>query len=135
VHDLLVMGWGRNEDVHSAIGKSPPRPMVELVDCANGLRACGHRLRGLYIIAPYWLGSEGDGWDDAAGLRSWTRVAMGHLADMPGLIIGTEGPAPEPPGGWDEIVESAAARRNAGEARLETFRAPIDEHQVNEEPE
>lgn len=127
VHDLLVMGWGRNDDVHSAIRKHPPRPMREIVECADAIRTCGFQLRGLYIIAPYWLGAAGDGWDDAAGLRSWTRVAMGHLADVPGSIVGTEGPAPEPPGGWDEIVARAGAARAAERARLEAFDVLIGE--------
>jgi hypothetical protein len=127
VHDLLVMGWGRNDDVHSAIRKHPPRPMRELVECGDALRACGYRLRGLYIIAPYWLLTSGDTWDDAAGLRSWTRVAMGHISDVPGSIVGTEGPAPEPPGGWDQIVAAAAAAREAQDARWAGWRVSDDE--------
>lgn len=117
VHDLLVMGWGRTDDVHSAFRKHPPRPMREIVDCAIGLRECSYRLRGLWIISPHWLGTAEEVWEEADDLRSWTRVAMGHLADVPGVITGTKGPAPEPPTGWDGIVAMAAADRQAGEAR------------------
>lgn len=113
VHDLPVMNWGRTGDVYSAISKHPPRPMSEIARCAVELRTCGYRLRGLYIIAPPWLGQLGDVWDDAAGLRSWTRVAMGHVADVPHTIVGTEGPAPEPPGGWDQVVAAATTHREA----------------------
>jgi|GEM_PF-1780855 len=125
VHDLLVMGWGRDDDVHSAIGKHPPRPMLEIVECASALRTCGFRLRGLYIVAPYWLGGKPDGWDNADALRSWTRVAMGHLADVPGSILGTPGDAPEPPGGWDAIIAAAAATREADE-EADRLRVAID---------
>jgi hypothetical protein len=118
VHDLPTMGWGRrSDDVVSALNKNPPRPMRDLATCAERLQTSGYRLRGLYIIAPYWLGVVGDGWDTAANLRSWTRVAMGEIADVRGTITGTEGPSPEPPGGWDEVVSQAVSAREAREAR------------------
>jgi hypothetical protein len=119
VHDLLVTGWGRGDDVMSATGKHPPRPMHEMKKCAAELQSASYRLRGLYIIAPYWMNRPGDGWDDADNLRSWTRVAMGHIADQPNAIIGTKGPAPEPPGGWDAIVAANRAKREAEDARPE----------------
>jgi hypothetical protein len=127
VHDLLTMGWGRGDDVHSALGKRPPRPMREIVQCAEELRTSGYRLRGLCIITPYWIGGTGDGWDDAEGLRSWTRVAMGHIADVPRSVLGTEGPAPEPPGGWDAIVAAANTQREADVARLDDCQIATDQ--------
>lgn len=111
VHDLLTTGWSRDGAVQSALGKHPPRPMEEMKQCAEELQRSGYSLRGLYVIAPYWLSGAGDGWDVPDGLRSWTRVAMGHIADLPNEIRGTEGPAPEPPGGWDEILAAAVKRR------------------------
>jgi hypothetical protein len=42
----------------------------------------------------------------------------GHLADVPNLIQGTPGPAPEPPGGWDPLVAEQVAKREAEKARL-----------------
>lgn len=119
VHDLLLTGWGRTDDVHSAFRKHPPRPMLEIVQCAVGPRECSYRLRGLWIITPHWLGTAEDVWDEADDLRSWTRVAMGHLADLPGMIVGTEGPAPEPAPGWDQIVAIAAADRRAVDAQMD----------------
>lgn len=117
VHDLLTMGWGRGDEVVSALRKHPPRPMRDLAECARAIRTSGYRLRGLYIIAPYWLGGKVEGWETAEDLRSWTRVAMGHIADVPSVITGTEGHAPEPPGGWDHVVATAIAAREAREAR------------------
>lgn len=117
VHDLLTVGWGRNDDVYSALGKHPPRPMLELAECAAGLRNAGYRLRGLWIIAPLWLGGEVKGWETAADLRSWTRVAMGHIADVPNVVMGTEGPSPEPPGGWGAVASVALETRAARLAR------------------
>jgi hypothetical protein len=66
VHDLLVKGWGKGDDVHSAIGKNPPRPMPEIIQCAKELRQASYRLRGLWIIAPYWLHGVHDGWQKQA---------------------------------------------------------------------
>lgn len=125
VHDLLVMGWGREDDVHSAFRKHPPRPMREIVDCAMGLRECSYRLRGLWIISPHWLGTAEEVWEDADDLKSWTRVAMGHLADVPGVITGTKGPAPEPHPGWDGIVAMAASDRQAREAQRNALQVVI----------
>ena len=127
VHDLLVKGWGRGDEVRSALGKHPPRPMQEIVQCAEELRRASFRLRGLWIIAPYWLNGPRDSWADAESLRSWTRVAMGHIADVPNAIIGTEGPAPEPPGGWEAVVAEDRAKREAEDARLDSFLLPIED--------
>jgi len=132
VHDLLVIGWGRADDVHSAINKHPPRPLKELVGCGARLRNASYRLRGLYIVAPWWLGGKLDGWADADDLRSWTRAAMGHLSDEPNVIRGTDGPAPEPPGGWDNVVAAAVARREGEDARLAAFVIDIEEDDGDE---
>lgn len=118
VHDLLTTGWGQEGHVQSALGKNPPRPMADLAECGEALRSCGWRLRGVWIVAPWWLGGEVDSWETAEQLRSWTRVAMGHLADIPNAIIGTEGPAPEPPGGWVALVVAEVAKREVEDARL-----------------
>lgn len=120
VHDLLVTDWGRGDDVMSATGKNPPRPMEEIKRCAVELRSASYRLRGLCVIAPYWMNRPGDGWGDADNFRSWTRVVMGHIADKPNAIVGTKGPAPEPPGGWDAIVTADRAKREAEDARLQS---------------
>lgn len=132
VHDLLVMGWGRTDDVHSAFRKHSPRPMREIVDCASGLRECSYRLRGLWIISPHWLGTAQEVWEEADDLRSWTRVAMGHLADVPGVIMGTKGPAPEPPPGWDGIVAAAAADRETRETQTHGLQVVIDPFEVSD---
>lgn len=50
------------------------------------------RLRGVWIIAPHWLGSGDDGdhrWDDRYDLLSWKRVVMGHIADDRHRVVGT----------------------------------------------
>jgi len=113
VHDLLVTGWGEGNDVRSAIGKHPVRPMSDLIECSEQLRKIGWRLRGLSVIAPYWLNGVHDEWEEADNLRSWTRVAMGHIAERKDVIVGTTGPAPEPPGGWDAIIASVHLKRDA----------------------
>jgi hypothetical protein len=118
VHDLLVTGWGRDDAVQSALGKNAPRPMDELAECGTTLRTCSMRLRGLYLIAPWWLGGTLDSWVDADGMRSWTRVAMGHIGDLPNMILGTEGPSPEPPGGWDALIAAEVGKREAEDARI-----------------
>jgi hypothetical protein len=118
VHDLLATGWGEAGHVQSALSKNPPRPMTELAECGEALRSCGYRLRGVWIVAPWWLGGKLDSWETPDQLRSWTRVIMGHLADLPNAIIGTEGPSPEPPGGWDALVSAEVAKREAEDDRL-----------------
>ena len=117
VHDMVTTGWGKEGEVQSAIGNDP-RSMDDLIECGETLRICANRLRGLYSIVPWWLGGPTDSWTTADYMRSWTRVAMGHLADVPNSIQGTPGPAPEPPGGWDSLVAEQVAKREAEEARL-----------------
>lgn len=127
VHDLLTTGWGPDGEVQSALGKHPPRSLVEMKECSAELQRSGYRLRGLYVIAPYWLTGTGDPWESADGLRSWTRVAMGHIADVPNEIRGTVGPAPEPPRGWETIIEEAVRKREPEDARLDSFHVTLDE--------
>lgn len=118
VHDLLSTGWRQDDgDVHSRLNKNPPRPLRDLEQCADGLRLATYRFRGLWIVMPFWLGAEGDGWESADDLRSWTRVAMGHIADELHVMKGTPGSAPEPRGGWDEIVAAAVAAEERRAAR------------------
>lgn len=126
VHDLLTTGWGREGHVQSALGKNPPRPMAELAECGEALRSCGWRLRGVWIVAPWWLGGELDSWADPADMRSWTRVIMGHVADVPYAIVGTEGPSPEPPGGWEELIGAEVAKREAEDARFAAMSLWVD---------
>jgi hypothetical protein len=118
VHDLLAIGWGEAGHVQSAIGKSPPRPMTELVECGEALGSCGWRLRGVWIVAPWWIGGELDSGATPGDMRSWTRVIMGEIADVPNEIRGTPGPSPEPPGGWQALIAAEVAKREAEDARL-----------------
>jgi hypothetical protein len=52
---------------------------------------------------------------------------MGHIEDQPNAIIGTIGPAPEPPRGWDAIVASNRAEREAEDTRLASYQILVDE--------
>jgi hypothetical protein len=74
--------------------------MEEIEKCADDLRRAMYRMRGVWIIAPHWVGGPIEDDLDVDDMRSWTRVAMGHIADLPGVIQGTPGSAPEPPDGW-----------------------------------
>lgn len=65
-------------------------------------RAVTWRMRGVWIIAPHWIGGKTDPYETASDLRSWTRVAMGHIADDPRMVVGTLGPSPEPHGGYKD---------------------------------
>lgn len=121
VHDLLTTGWGEAGHVQSALGKNPPRPMTELAECGEALRLCGWRLRGVWVVAPWWIGGELDSWETPESLRSWTRVIMGEIADVPNAISGTEGRSPEPPRGWDALVAGEVAKREAEDARLNSM--------------
>lgn len=100
VHDLLAQDFFDANQVRSMRGDRSSRPMSELRDCADDLIRAAWRIRGLWITAPYWTGGPREEGHDAWGLHSWTRVAMGHIAEHPYAIVGTEGEAPEPPGGW-----------------------------------
>ncbi len=118
VHDLLTTGWRQEgDDVHSVLNRNPPRPLRELERCADELRLVSYRFRGLWVVMPFWLGAPAEGWESAEDFRSWTRVAMGHIADDPLVMRGTPGPSPEPQGGWDAIVAAAVAAEELRVAR------------------
>lgn len=76
----------------------------ELKACSQSLKTITWRVRGLHTIAAYWLPPSilliVDGHDTATNLVSWTRVAMGHISDDRQQVVGTEGPCPQPPGGY-----------------------------------
>lgn len=74
------------------------RTLEDLRVCARALLVLTWRLRGVSVIAPWWLDVVPD-WerDLVDGLHSWTRVAMGHIADDVSQVRGTPGPAPMPP--------------------------------------
>jgi hypothetical protein len=127
VHDLLSTGWGKPGEVHSALGKNPVRPIAELAQCGAQLQRASYGLRGLWIIGPYWLGGEADSWQTADSLRSWTRVVMGHIEDVPNLIRGTPGPAPEPAGGWDVIIRKLVDQREARDRAAESMFTDLNE--------
>lgn len=100
VHDVLMQVPWRDGQVISAIRRAPNRPIQDLADCAETLRRGMYRMRGLWIIAPQWVGGVLEEPLDVPDLVSWTRVAMGHIADTLGIIEGTPGDSPIPPGGW-----------------------------------
>ena len=100
-HDLLMLDHRDSSVVRSMRSAFPPRPMSELESCANDLMTLTWRLRATGIIAPFWIGGPKDGYETEEIIRSWTRVAMGHISDEhPNAIVGTLGPWPEPPGGF-----------------------------------
>lgn len=97
VHDQWVnVPW--NATQIRSMRSATPRQLADLRICAADLLTLSWRLRGAAVIAPAWLGTEDK--DDEplsdADAHSWTRVAMGHIADEPGRIVGTPGPAPLP---------------------------------------
>lgn len=99
-HDLLIeVPWGP-DDARSAFGAYPPRPLTEIESVSAGLKTLTWRLRAVRIIAPQWVGGPVESGATEQNYWSWTRVALGHIADNPDRIEGTEGPAPEPPGGY-----------------------------------
>ncbi|MFF1573924.1 hypothetical protein ACFVWR_14350 [Leifsonia sp. NPDC058292] len=101
-HDLLIQDHFDSNLVRSMRTSAPPRPFAELQAISADLMTMAWRLRGIWVIAPSWIGgaSEDDG-NTRESLLSWTRVAMGHIRDdVPNAILGTPGDAPEPPGGY-----------------------------------
>jgi len=103
VHDLLQHGRWTDGAVWSALNQFPPRPMAEIERCALDLQQVMYRVRGLYVVAPHWVGGPVVEYADPEDLRSWMRVAQGNIADVPGVIRGTGiYKAPVPKGGWRE---------------------------------
>ena len=100
VHDLLLHGGYTRGKVWSATGAFPARELSEIEERAHGLLHAAYRMRGLWITAPHWVGGPVEDELNVPDLQSWSRVAMGHIADIPGRIEGTPGKALEPDGGW-----------------------------------
>lgn len=90
----------RRTNENRADGRFGDVALADFERCADELKRSAWRLRGLWITAPYWLGQEPDWTSTDDELDSWTRVAMGHIADDPEMTRGTPGPAPQPLGGW-----------------------------------
>lgn len=100
-HDQLLQDYFDEDLVRSMRARTPPRPMTDLQNLADDLLKLTWRTRGVWIIAPPWVGGPLDDFSDRDGLISWTRVAMGHIRDdIPNAIVGTDGESPEPPGGY-----------------------------------
>lgn len=104
VHDLLTECPQPRGVALSVFRNHSPRPLEEIDRCGDDLKRASWRLRGLWIIAPSWVGGSLDEYRTVADLQSWTRVAMGNIRDDPGVIVGTAGPSPEPPGGYSDGV-------------------------------
>ncbi len=105
-HDILIPDHAEPEKVRSLIKRDPPRPLSEFEKTANELRRLTWRLRGLHVIAQSWIGpglNARTDWQSADDLRSWTRVVMDHIADLPFEIRGTRGKCPEPIGGYQSF--------------------------------
>ncbi|WP_133059966.1 hypothetical protein [Plantibacter elymi (nom. nud.)] len=115
VHQILIQPPWALGQLRPAIGDQPAIHMTDLIKCAEELRVAMWRLRGLWIIAPHWLGygdDEDQRWDDRQDLLSWTRVAMGHIAGDRRRVVGTEGSAPEPAGGYRELSPSGGDKES-----------------------
>lgn len=122
VHDLLAHDVVNPALVRSLRGGQAVVSMTALKGCADDLLVATWRIRGLSVTAPYWIGGRTQDGPDASDLRSWTRVAMGHIADHPHVTIGTEGECPEPPGGWK--TSDGQPTRIAGRGALVSGRFP-----------
>jgi hypothetical protein len=112
VHDALTQMPFELDEIGSGFGR-PSRRLTTLEKCADDLKEVTWRLRAVWVIAPQWIGGPLDGWETAARLRSWTRVAMGHIADLPNEIRGTSGKSPEPPGGFRVDAPSMESSRSS----------------------
>lgn len=101
VHDILIQMPFDQDRIRSGFGNGKSRAMSDLEKCADNLKEATWRLRAVWIIAPQWVGGPRDGWETVESMTSWTRVAMGHIADgNPNAIVGTPGKCPIPPGGF-----------------------------------
>jgi len=100
-HDILMVDVVDDSRVRSLRSLTPTRPLAELAAFSEELKTLAWRTRGLWIIAPQWIGGPLDDYETRDGLPSWTRVAMGHIrTDVPDRILGIAGDTPEPPGGF-----------------------------------
>ena len=95
----------RPDKVRSMRRPGTIQPISELEACATELIRLAWRIRGLWIIAPYWLNGDLSDHTSPEDLHSWTRVAMGHIADDPSMTRGTDGEAPHPPGGFPPAID------------------------------
>lgn len=95
VHDQWIhLPWDRGQI--ASMRSTDRREVRDLRECADELQTMMWRMRGVSIIAPAWLDLEDDDEELDDELHSWTRVAMGHIAESPGRVIGTPGDAPAP---------------------------------------
>lgn len=95
VHDQwLQLPWRPTQiaSMHSATR----RQLDDLESCADALLTLMWRMRGVATVMPAWLGLIDDDEISEDEIRSWTRVAMGHIASNPRQVVGTPGPAPMP---------------------------------------
>lgn len=99
-HDQWMQLPYRPDEVSSMRRPNSRRPLEELGQCAADLLRIAWRTRALWIIAPYWVGGDLSDHTSPDDLHSWTRVAMGHIADDERMVFGTLGEAPHPPGGF-----------------------------------
>ena len=99
-HDQWLQLPYRPDEVTSMRRANSRRPLDELRQCAADLLRLSWRTRGLWIIAPYWVDGDLSEHTSPSDLHSWTRVAMGHIADTQRIVMGTQGDAPHPPGGF-----------------------------------
>lgn len=99
VHDILLQLPFEPDHIRSGFAGTS-RQMSDLEKCADDLKEVTWRLRGVYIIAPHWLDGPTEEWETVENLASWTRVAMGHIADNPNQVAGSPGKSPEPPSGF-----------------------------------
>lgn len=98
VHDQWVhLPW--TEDRIRSQRRPESKQFSDLRQCADDLREVMWRTRGAWIIAPLWFGRPEVADMQPSEVRSWTRVAMGHIDwNSPSQMTGTDGPAPMPPG-------------------------------------
>ena len=108
-HELLTQDYTDEAKYRSVLRwAEPPRPLAELEAHGRQILRANWRMRGVWIIAPFWIGGPIEIYDDANNLRSWTRVAMDQIADSTEGIRGTPGESPEPPGGYASMVSPTA---------------------------
>jgi hypothetical protein len=108
VHDILIQMPSDQDRIRSGFGNGKSRAMSDLEKCADDLKEATWRLRAVWIIAPQWVGGPPEAWETVASLTSWTRVAMGYIADdNPNAIVGTPGKCPLPPGGFHVAGEES----------------------------
>jgi len=106
VHDILIQMPFESEQILSGFGNGKSRALADLEKCADDLKEAMWRVRAVASIAPQWITGALAGWETVERLRSWTRVAMGEIADNENAMMGTPGKSPEPPGGFRISAEA-----------------------------